>query len=63
MSFKESNRANHLKESSIDSIESDDGYDMVTGANLTPHMVPEFLTGRSMQSRKNIPQQIFPPRS
>ena len=25
---------------------------MVTGANLTPQMVPEFLTGRPMQSRK-----------
>ena len=57
LSFKGSNRANHLRESTIDSIESDDGYDMVTGANLTPHMVPEFLTGRPMQSRKNIPQQ------
>ena len=28
MSFKESNRANHLRERSIDSIESDDGYDI-----------------------------------
>ena len=27
MSFKESNRTNHLRESSIDSIESEDGYD------------------------------------
>ena len=57
MTFKESNRANHLRESSIDSTEGVEGYDMVTGANLTPHMVPEFLTGRRMQYRKNFPQQ------
>ena len=30
---------------------------MVTGANLTPHLVPEFLTGRPMQSRNTIPLQ------
>ena len=36
----------------MDSYQSDEnGYDMVTGANLTPKMVPEFLTGRPMQSR------------
>ena len=28
---------------------------MVTGANPTPHIVPEFLTGRPMQFRNNIP--------
>ena len=30
---------------------------MVTGANLTPQMVPEFLTERPMQSRNKIPTQ------
>ena len=53
-----SNQNNHRRENLVDFEQSDDeGYDMVTGANLTPHMVPEFLTGRPMQSRNNIPQQ------
>ena len=53
-----SNQNSHCRENLIDSEQSDnDGYDMVTGANLTPHMVPEFLTGRPMQSRNNIPHQ------
>ena len=30
---------------------------MVTGSNLTPQMVPEFLTGRPMQSRNKTPHQ------
>ena len=30
---------------------------MVTGANLTPKMVPDFLTGRPMQSRNKTPRQ------
>ena len=30
---------------------------MVTGANPTPHMVPEFLTGRPMQSREPLQHQ------
>ena len=51
-----SNQDHHRRESLVDSDHSDDdGYDMVTEANLTPHMVPEFLTGRPMQSRNNIP--------
>ena len=43
----------------MDSSDSDEdhGYDMVTGANLTPQMVPEFLTGRPMQSRNTNPHQ------
>ena len=43
----------------MDSYQSDDenGYDMVTGANLTPQMVPEFLIGRPMQSRNETPHQ------
>ena len=53
-----SNQNNHRREHLVYFEQSDDdGYDMVTGANLTPHMVPEFLTGRPMQSRNNIPQQ------
>ena len=53
-----SNQNNHRRENLVDFEQSDDdGYDMVTGANLTSHMVPEFLTGRPMHPRKNIPQQ------
>ena len=54
-----SNQTNHHRENSVDSQQSDDdfGYDMVTGANLTPQMVPEFLTGRPMQSRNKTPHQ------
>ena len=42
---------------SEDSQRSDDeyGYDMVTGANLIPPMVLEFLTGRPMQYRNKTP--------
>ena len=55
-----SNQINHQRENSADSCGSDDeiGYDMVTGANLTPQMVPEFLTGRPMQSQNKIPHQL-----
>ena len=54
-----SDRINHCRENSEESHESDDenGYDMVTGANLTPQMVPEFLTGRPMQSRNETHHQ------
>ena len=53
------NQANHRRENSDDSQGSDDeyGYDMVTGANLTPQMVPEFLTGRPMQSQNKTSHQ------
>ena len=51
-----SNQNNRCRENPLDFEQSDDeGYDMVTGANLTPHLVPEFLTGRPMQSRNTIP--------
>ena len=51
-----SNQNNHRRENLVDFEQSDDdGYDMMTGANLTPHLVPEFLTGRPMQSRNTIP--------
>ena len=54
-----SNQKNRQRENSVDSYQSDedDGYDMVTGANLTPQMVPEFLTGRPMQSRNKSSHQ------
>ena len=53
-----SNQNNHRRENLVDFEQSDeDGYDVVTGANLTPHLVPEFLTGRPMQSRNTIPLQ------
>ena len=42
------------REISIDSQTSDQDCDMVTGANHTPHMVPEFLTGRPMQSQEPL---------
>ena len=45
-----STHINHYRDISVDSETNDDGYDMVTGTNLTHHMVPEFLTGRPMQS-------------
>ena len=53
------NLSNHQMECLEDSeqSENDEGYDMVTGANLTPHVVPEFLTGRPTQSRNKIPHQ------
>ena len=54
-----SNQINHQREDSVIFCGSDDenGYDMVTGDNLTPQMVTEFLTGRPMQSQNKIPHQ------
>ena len=53
------NQTNHRREDSVHSQVSDDeyGYDMVTGAKLTPQMVPEFLTGRPVQSQNKTPHQ------
>ena len=34
------------RDSSVDSYNSEQNHDMVTGAKLTPHVVPEFLIGR-----------------
>ena len=51
------------RQSSVDSDNSEQNRDMVTGANLTtpppppPHMGPEFLTGRPMQSRETLQRQ------
>ena len=52
-------RINYCRENSVESNHSDDenGYDIVTGTTLTPQMVPEFLTGRPMQSRNKTPHQ------
>ena len=57
--WTKSNQTNCCGEISVASQQSDDdfGYDMVTGANLTPQMVPQFLTGRPMQSRIETPHQ------
>ena len=53
-----SNQNNHRRENLVYFEQSDDdGYDIVTGANLIPHLVPAFLTGRPMQSRNTIPLQ------
>ena len=53
-----SNRKNYSRENLDDSNHSND--DMVTGDNLTPQIVPEFLTGRPMQSRnKTLHQQCI----
>ena len=42
------NQIKHRRENSVDSNQSDDDFcDMVTGANLIPQMVPEFLTGQT----------------
>ena len=49
--FTQENSRLRSRESSTDSNNSEQNRDMVTGANPTPHMVPEFLTGRPMQSR------------
>ena len=50
----------HLKESSIEFCESDDGCDMVTGAKLIPRMVTELLNGRPMRSQIPTQRPILP---
>ena len=57
---RSSNQTNQHRENAVDSNQSDDddGYDMVTGANLTPQIVPPFLTGRPMRSRNNSPSTV-----
>ena len=55
--FIQENSRLRSRESSIDSINSEQNHDMVTGANPTPHMVPEFLNGRPMQSREPLQRQ------
>ena len=52
--FMQKNNRLTSRQSSVDSVNSEQNYDMVTGANPTPHMVPEFLTGRPMQPRERL---------
>ena len=51
--MQENNRLTS-RQSLVDSVNSEQNHDMVTGANPTPHMVPEFLTGRPMRSREPL---------
>ena len=53
------NESNRLKsrKSSVESYANEQNRDMVTGANSNPRMVPEFLTGRPMQSREPLQRQ------
>ena len=57
MGFTQENSRQRSRESSIESYTSEQNRDMVTGANTTPHMVPEFLTGRPMHSRAPLQRQ------
>ena len=52
--FMQENNRRTSRQSSVDSVNSEQNHHMVTGANPTPHMVPEFLTGRPMQSREPL---------
>ena len=52
--FMQENNRLTSRQSSVDSVNSEQNHNMVTGANPTPHMVPEFLTGRPMQSREPL---------
>ena len=51
--MQENNRLTS-RQSSVDSVNSEQNHDMVTGANPTPHMIPEILIGRPMQSREPL---------
>ena len=55
--FTQENSRLRSRESSTDLYNSEQNRDMVTGANPTPHMVPEFLTGRPMQFREPLQSQ------
>ena len=55
--FTQENSRLRSRESSVDSYTDEQNRDMVTGANLTPHMVLEFLTGRPMQYREPLQRQ------
>ena len=52
-----SNNHPQSRDGSLSSLDCRDDHDMVTGANPTPRMVPEFLTGRPTQSRDNPQNQ------
>ena len=55
--FMQENSGQKTRQSSEDSNYSKQNCDMVTGANPTPHMVPEFLTDRPVQSREPLQRQ------
>ena len=55
--FTQGNSRQMSLQNSVDSDNSEQNRDKVTGANPTPHMVPEFLTGRPMQSREPLQRQ------
>ena len=55
--FMHENSRQLSRQNSGDSNYSEQNRDMVTGANPTPHMVPEFLTGRPMQSCEPLQRQ------
>ena len=57
MCFTQENSSQRSRESSIESYTCEQNRDMVTGANTTPHMVPEFLTGRPMHSPAPLQRQ------
>ena len=57
--FTQENSRLRSRKSSTDSINSEQNRDMVTGAKLTPHVVPEFLTGRPMHSRAPCNDKIL----
>ena len=55
--FTQENSRLRSRQSSTNSTNSEQNRDMVTGAKPTPHMVPEFLTGRPMLSRDPLQRQ------
>ena len=63
MCFTQENSRQRSRESSIESYTCEQNRDMVTGANTTPHMVPEFLTGRPMHSpNRDTTAVLFSPK-
>ena len=56
--FIQENSRQASRQSSVESYNSEQNRDMVTGAKPTPHTVPQFLTGRPMQSRERPQRQI-----
>ena len=55
--FSQENDGQMSRQSSVDSITGNQNRDMATRAKLTPHMVPEFLTGRPIHSRAPLQRQ------
>ena len=52
--FVQENNRQMSRQSSLESNCSEQNHDMMAGANPTPHMVSEFLTGRTTQSREPL---------